>query len=47
MALAVVVLAIFWWPASWAKWVIVAAAAVLAVMSLFYKKCFCQDRKEA
>jgi hypothetical protein len=39
-------LAIFWWPAIWAKWVIVAAAAILAIMSLFYKACCCRSLKK-
>jgi hypothetical protein len=47
LAAAIVVIALVWLPAAWAKWAIVVAAAVLAVMSLFYKKCFCQDRKAA
>jgi len=46
LAVAIVVLAIFWWPLSWAKWVIVAAGAILAVMSLFYKSCCCQSLKK-
>jgi hypothetical protein len=46
MALAVVVLAIFFWPAVWAKWVIVALGALLAIFSLFYKKCCCASKKE-
>ncbi len=46
MAVAIIVLAIVWGDATWAKWVIVAAAGVLAVMSLFYKSCFCSDRKK-
>ena len=46
MALAVVVLAIFFWPALWAKWVIVALGALLAIFSLFYKKCCCASGKE-
>jgi hypothetical protein len=45
-AAAIVVLAIIWWPAVWAKWVIVALGAILAIMSLFYKKCFCAGKKE-
>ena len=45
LAAAIVVIAIVWLPAVWAKWVIVIAAALLALMSLFYKKCFCQDKK--
>lgn len=47
MAAAIIVLAIVWWDAAWAKWVIVAAAGVLAIMSLFYKSCFCSDKKKA
>jgi hypothetical protein len=46
LAAAIVVLAIFWWPLSWAKWVIVVAGAILAVMSLFYKTCCCQSLKK-
>jgi low affinity Fe/Cu permease len=47
LTVAVVVLAIFWWPAMWAKWVIVAAAAILAIMSLFYQTCCCRSMKKA
>jgi hypothetical protein len=39
LAVAIVVLAIVWGPTMWAKWVIVAAAAILAIMSLFYNVC--------
>lgn len=46
LALGVIVLAVFWWPESWAKWVIVAAGAILAIMSLFYNKC-CLHKKQA
>jgi hypothetical protein len=46
LALAVVVLAIFFWPALWAKWVIVAAGALLAIMGLFYNSCCCRSKKE-
>jgi len=45
LALGIVVLTVFWWPESWAKWVIVAAAALLAIMSLFYKTCCCRSLK--
>lgn len=45
MAAGIVVLAIFFWPAVWAKWVTVAAAAILALMSLFYNKCICAKDK--
>jgi hypothetical protein len=40
-------LAIFGLPAAWAKWVIVAAAAILAIMSLFYQTCCCRTLKKA
>ena len=46
MAAAVIVLAVVWWPAAWAKWVIVALAAVLAIMSLFYQTCCCRSMKK-
>ena len=47
LAVAIVVLAIVWGPAMWAKWVIVIAAALLAIMSLFYDKCCCRSFKKA
>ncbi len=43
LAAAIVVLAIVWWPLAWAKWAIVAAGAVLAIMSLFYQTCCCRS----
>ncbi len=46
MAAAIIVLAIVWGDAAWAKWVIVAAAGVLAVMSLFYNSCCCTGKKK-
>jgi len=39
LAAAIVVIALIWGPTVWAKWVIVAAAALLAIMSLFYNVC--------
>jgi VIT1/CCC1 family predicted Fe2+/Mn2+ transporter len=45
-AAAIIVLAIVWWPAAWAKWVIVVAGALLAILSLVYTKCFCRDLKK-
>lgn len=45
-AAAIILIAIIWWPAAWAKWVIIIAAALLAIMSLFFSKCFCQDMKQ-
>lgn len=47
LAAAIVVLAIFWWPLKWAKWAIVAAGAILAVMAIFYQACCCRDMKKA
>lgn len=44
LAAAVVVMAIFFLPAPWAKWVIVGAGALLAIMSLFYNKCCCASK---
>ncbi len=47
LAVGIMVLAIVWWPEAWAKWVIVAAAALLAIMSLFYNTCCCRSLKKA
>lgn len=47
LAAAIVVLAIFFWPAAWAKWVIVALGAILAIMGLFYQACCCRSMKKA
>ena len=38
LAVAIVVIAIFFWEASWAKIVLIIAAALLAILSLFYNK---------
>ena len=46
LAVAIVVLALIWGPTMWAKWVIVAAAAILAIMSLFYNTCCCRSLKK-
>ncbi|HSA95478.1 MAG TPA: hypothetical protein VLJ16_05475 [Acidobacteriota bacterium] len=46
LAAGLVVLALFFWPAAWAKWVIVIAAAILAIMSLFYQTCCCRSLKK-
>ena len=45
-AIAIIVIAIIWWPAVWVKWVVVAAAAILGIMSLFYDKCCCRTMKQ-
>jgi len=45
-AAAIIVLAIVWWPAAWAKWVIVVAGALLAILSLVYTKCFCRGMQK-
>lgn len=47
LALGIVVLAVFFWPESWAKWIIVVAGALLAIMSLFYQTCCCRSLKGA
>ena len=44
LAAAIVVMALFFLPADWAKWVIVAAGTLLAIMSLFYNKCCCASK---
>jgi len=44
LAAAIVVIAIFFLGAAWAKWVIIAAGALLAIMSLFYDKCCCASK---
>jgi len=46
LALAIFILAIVWWPASWAKIVIIIASALLAIMALFYDTCCCRKGKE-
>ena len=47
LALAILVLAIVWWPASWVKFVIIIASALLAIMSFFYDTCCCRKKKGA
>jgi VIT1/CCC1 family predicted Fe2+/Mn2+ transporter len=47
LAAAIVVIAIFFLDAAWAKWVLIIAGALLAIMSLFYKKCFCAGKEKA
>ncbi|MFC2170317.1 hypothetical protein ACFLRM_07165 [Acidobacteriota bacterium] len=45
-SVAIIVIALVFWTASWAKIVIVIAAALLAIMSLFYKTCCCRAKGE-
>lgn len=45
LAVAIIVIALFFWASSWAKIVIAIAAGLLAVMSLFYKTCCCANLK--
>ena len=47
LAIAILVLAIVWWPASWVKIVIIIASALLAIMSFFYDTCCCRRKKES
>jgi len=46
LAIAILVLAIVWWPAAWVKVVIIIAAILLAIMSFFYNTCCCRKKKE-
>jgi len=46
LAVGIIVLALFWWPVGWAKIVIIVAAALLALFSLFYNVCCCRKGKE-
>jgi hypothetical protein len=47
LAAAILVLALVWWPATWAKLGIIIASAVLVVMSFFYNVCCCRKKKDA
>jgi chromate transport protein ChrA len=47
LAIAIVVIAIFFWEASWAKIVLIIAAGLLAFLSLFFNVCCCRMKKEA
>jgi len=46
LALGIVVLVVFFWPESWAKWIVVAAGAILAIMSLFFNTCCCANLRK-
>ena len=46
MAAVIVGLGIFFWPAAWARWVIIIVGGILAIMSLFYKTCCCANLKK-
>jgi len=43
----ILVVALVWWPETWAKWVVVVAAGLLAILSLFYNVCCCRSLKKA
>jgi hypothetical protein len=47
LAIAILVLAIVWWPAFWVKIVIIIASALLTIMSFFYDVCCCRRGKGA
>ena len=47
LAAAIVVLAIFFWEASWAKIVIIIAAGLLSILSLFFNVCCWRMKKGA
>ena len=42
LAIAIIVIALFFWTATWAKIAIIAGAGLLALTSLFYKTCCCR-----
>jgi len=46
LALATVVVALVWWPTTWAKIAIIVAAGLLAITSLSYNSCCCRMRQE-
>lgn len=35
LATIIIVVSLIWWPAEWAKWTVIGAGALFAVMSLF------------
>ena len=41
------VVALVWWPETWAKWVIVVAAGLMAILSLFFNFCCMGMKKTA
>ncbi len=41
-AVAIILIALIWWPAAWAKIVIIIAAVILALASLFPHTCCCR-----
>ena len=45
LALAIAIIALIWWPATWAKFVIVIGAGLLAVAGLFPAACCCARRE--
>ncbi len=40
------VVALVWWPETWAKWVIVVVAGLMAILSLFFNVCCCRSLKK-
>jgi chromate transport protein ChrA len=47
LAAAILVIALFFWQASWAKIALIIAAGLLAFLSLFFNVCCCRMKKEA
>jgi len=41
----ILVVALVWWPEMWAKWVIVVAGGLMAILSLFFNFC-CMAKKK-
>ena len=46
LAVAILVVSLVWWATSWAQIVVAIAAALLAIMSLFYNSCCCRGKQE-
>ncbi len=42
----ILVVALVWWPETWAKWVIVVVAGLMAILSLFFNVCCCRSLKK-
>jgi uncharacterized membrane protein len=46
LAVAIAVIALVWWPAGWAKFVIAIAAVLLAVAGFSPATCCCKEQKK-
>jgi len=46
LAVAIAAIALFWWPAGWARIAIIIAAGLLAVAGLFPAACCCMKQEK-